>query len=166
MGIWNAGWFGYGKCLRVLLCTFLDLDRTTVSYWRNIVLQNIKISVTQWNVTPLLGVKGGRYLFAAHCGAWFEGIITTLNFMYSLNQGCVWGNSPYEKLWNHLDNREKRDLRLTKDFFLRHKTGCTKMHFHFSPLNVNCLYFIGWDLSFKIGPVKLTLVVQHLFWLC
>ena len=33
----------------------------------------------------------------------------------SLNQRCVWGNSPYGKLWNHLDNREKRDLRSTKD---------------------------------------------------
>ena len=30
-------------------------------------------------------------------------------------QGCVWGNFPYEKLWNHLDSRGKRDLRWTSD---------------------------------------------------
>ena len=34
------------------------------------------------------------------------GVITPLNFINSLNRGCVWGNSTYEKLWNHLDNRE------------------------------------------------------------
>ena len=34
-------------------------------------------------------------------------IITPLNFIDSLNQGCVWGNSPYEKLRNHLENKEK-----------------------------------------------------------
>ena len=36
----------------------------------------------------------------------------SLKFINSLNQGCVWRNSCYEKLWNHLNNREKRDLRL------------------------------------------------------
>ena len=44
-------------------------------------------------------------------------IITPLYFINSLNQGFVWGNSPYDKLWDHLDNREKHDLRLTKRCF-------------------------------------------------
>ena len=42
------------------------------------------------------------------------GIITTWNFINFLNQGCVWGNSLYEKLWDHLVKREKLDLGLTK----------------------------------------------------
>ena len=29
------------------------------------------------------------------------------DFMNSLNQGFVWGNSTYKKLWDLLDNREK-----------------------------------------------------------
>ena len=39
-----------------------------------------------------------------------------MHFENSLNQRYVWGNSPFEKLWNHLDNMEKCDLRLTKYF--------------------------------------------------
>ena len=30
------------------------------------------------------------------------------------NQGFVWGISPYEKLWDHLDNRKKHDLKSKK----------------------------------------------------
>ena len=37
--------------------------------------------------------------------------------MNSLNLGFVWGNSPNEKLWNHLDNREKLDFGSTKWFY-------------------------------------------------
>ena len=47
-------------------------------------------------------IKGG-----CGCGC---GITTPLNVINYFNQGCVWGNSSYEKLWNHLDNSEKRDF--------------------------------------------------------
>ena len=37
--------------------------------------------------------------------------------MNSLYQGIERGNSLHQKLWTHLDNREKRGLRLTKKYF-------------------------------------------------
>ena len=44
------------------------------------------------------------------------GSITPLNLINSLNQGFDIGNSPYQKLWTHLDYRKKRGLRLTISF--------------------------------------------------
>ena len=44
------------------------------------------------------------------------GSITPLNLINSLNQGFDRGNSLYQKLWTHLDNREKHGLRSTKFF--------------------------------------------------
>ena len=39
---------------------------------------------------------------------WNFGSITPLNFINSLYQGFERGNSLYQKLWSHLDNRENR----------------------------------------------------------
>ena len=47
------------------------------------------------------------------------GNTTTLSSINYLKQGWVWGNSRYKKLWNHLDNREKRDFGSTKNLSVR-----------------------------------------------
>ena len=56
---------------------------------------------------------------------------TPLNLINSLNRGFDWGNSLFQKLWTHFDNREKCGLRLTKCLsclpphkttFIRHTT--------------------------------------------
>ena len=93
----------------------------------------------EWNVVPLIGNFGGRVgyyrflqsppiprmlpsffiifiiiiiIIKGECGN-----TTPLNSLNFLKQGWVWGNSPYEKLWNHLDKSEKRDFGLTKSIF-------------------------------------------------
>ena len=80
--------------------------------------------------------EGGRYLFTAHCGAQYEGFCLLASprqqaegLQYFLNQGYVWGNSPLEKLWNHLDNRVKCHLRSTKDIYLIVNTFTVKKKF-------------------------------------
>ena len=42
--------------------------------------------------------------------------LTPLSLINYLNQWCDRVNSLYLKLWTHLDNREKRDLRSTNVF--------------------------------------------------
>ena len=44
--------------------------------------------------------------------------MTLLNLIYSQYKEFKRGNSPYQKLWTHLDKREKRGLRLTNCFLL------------------------------------------------
>ena len=46
------------------------------------------------------------------------GSLTPLSFINYLNQGCDSGNCLYQKLWTHLDNREKCGLRSTKFSFV------------------------------------------------
>ena len=60
-------------------------------------------------------MKGLSYMWALSFHQLKGGfrIITPLIFINSLNKGFVWGNSPYEELWDHLDNREKSYLRST-----------------------------------------------------
>ena len=96
-------------------------------------------------------------------------IITPLNFINSLNHGCVWGNSPYEKLWDHLDNRENRDLRSTKlkkpwhfsykiifDIWQSDKSFDFKKPFEFQTLN--CPFF----RSFRVHFTKFVLFLPDL----
>ena len=47
----------------------------------------------------------------------FSLFITPLKVIKFLNEVCVWGNSLYEKLLDHLGKREKLDLGLTNYFF-------------------------------------------------
>ena len=47
-----------------------------------------------------------------------EGVELWLPYVINfLKKGCVWGNSLYEKLWDHLGKREKLDLESTKQIF-------------------------------------------------
>ena len=44
-----------------------------------------------------------------------------------MNQGCDRGNSLYQKLWTHLDNREKCNLKSTKFIFILHEASKVKL---------------------------------------
>ena len=95
--------------------TWLLWHSFSVGLWKNRGQFYKQWGLEYWTFEKWIHLKTGLDWFlnghTIGIPIFFSIYYNSLKFISSLNQGCIWGNSPYGKLWNHLDNKEKRDLR-------------------------------------------------------